>query len=149
MSRWFTAGAVSLTVTGAFHFAMVDLPPLLGAVSSDSGQRQVAELLMARKSRLLLFERDQYQIIAGFSMLMAVLAISVGVLLLIAARQAPDLVRGRTPFVWAAGVVTLLSWWVALTHLPETGLAMLTIALLCFVMALATARRREPAVLPG
>lgn len=141
MSRkLFAAGCWVLVALGLVH--LVGHYGLMSAQGDTEAERQLLSLMRANPQDMGLgFVRSMFDIVAGFSLTFSILPAGMGLLGLLLLRheeRAPGLVRQAS--IVYAGVYGIMTA-VALRYWFPAPLAFLAAAFLCFVAAVATARR--------
>lgn len=145
-TRLFSIGAWCFVVVGVAHL-LVQVGALAG--SRPATLRVALDEMAHASSSLLVLDRSLLQLFYGFSVTMGLLALGLGILDLVVARQAPHLVtRGRavlaTNLALSAPVLA-----VSVLAFPEPPIVALAIATAAFALALAirpgTSPRETPA----
>ncbi len=138
--RFFAAGCWVLMATGLFH--MVGHVGLMSMQGENDTERQMLSLMRGYTQDMGLgFVRSTFDLLAGFSLTFAIPLAGMGLLGLLLLRhegRAPGLLR-QASIVYAGiyGIMTA----VAVRYWFPAPLFCLAAAFLCFVAAVATARR--------
>ena len=140
--RLFTIGCWVLIALGLVH--LMGHYGLMTAEGDTEAERQLLSLMRGNPQDMGLgFVRSMFDIVAGFSLAFSILPVGMGLLGLLLLRhegRAPGLLRQAS--IVYAGVYGIMTA-VAFRYWFPAPLFFLAAAFLCFVAAVATARRGE------
>ncbi|MFD9945537.1 hypothetical protein ACFWYW_49365 [Nonomuraea sp. NPDC059023] len=141
--RLFYAGAVLIGLIGVAHLLMFH-SPLTGPL--PAGERAVADLAAVTASPM--FENGRQVTVRDFndgtSAEMGMLAMMFSVVVVVAVRAAPGLLRRWSPFTLACTAVSGFSVWLCVAYFPEPLIVLTAMSTVCFGLVFAAPFRPAP-----
>jgi hypothetical protein len=133
--RLFGFGVWCFIVVGSAHLLIMALSTVRGA---SAERRHAQDAMRAVPITMLGLTRNLEQLFTGTGVTMGLLAVGIGVLSLVAVRQAPELLTGRRAVIWVDLVAALVLLPVSILAFPPPPIIALTAAAVAFGLALAT-----------
>jgi hypothetical protein len=127
-------GVGCVVLVGSAHLLIMALSAVSG-VSEE--RRQARQAMRAAPVTMFGLSRDMYELFTGANAAMGLLAIGIGVLSLVAVRQAPHLLTGSRAVIWVNLGTTSVLLVVSILAFPPPPIVALAAATVAFGLALA------------
>jgi hypothetical protein len=135
--RLHTFGIGCIVMVGSAHLLIMALSTVGGV---PEGERHARQAMRATPITMFGLSRNMNELFNGANTAMGLLAVGIGVLSLVAVRQAPHLLAGSRAVIWVNLGTTLVLLAVSILAFPPPPIIALAAAAVAFGLALAAPR---------